>query len=433
MVHEPIKEHGYFKAGVEGPCGKYGLYPPKDKKFKLITWTYEPVGEESTNGPGYYASYYIGAQWVDKERSEAVVVTPKMPDIDFIRMFMTCFNSGIEVKSFNEIYKIDSDEPPIETTALSSVLSPLLIVHFLSVVGRIKSLKKGYVHRSENLKKVKGRINIMRNERKNVMMKRFDRIYCEYDEYSIDIPENRLIKKALLFAKQVVTNIGGRSSANGSLRVLLGKDMAMFEQVSADVEIREVKQIRGHKLFTEYKEAIRLAKLILRHFDYSISKVAKEEKEVTPFVLDMSLLYEHYVLGLLREAYGRENIKYQFEGKDEEKPDFLYCSEEDKAILDAKYKPAYKTKDKLADISQLSGYGRDLTILKELGFNEINESTPVQDVPCIIIYPAEGEDMNNPFKGESLDQFCMDKNKVEGWARFYKVEVSLPTIGMGKI
>ncbi len=437
MVHKSIKEHGYFEGSGKEPCEKYGLYPPNEEKFKLINWTYNPFGEESDNGPGYYASYYIGAQWVkDKEGkaltpSEAIVVTPKMERIDFMRMFMTCFNSGIEVESFNDIYKMDVGEPSIEAPALYSILSSLLIIHFLSVVNRIKTLKKGYVHRSENLKKVKGHINIMKNERKNVMMKRFSRICCDYDEYSVDIPENRLIKKALLFAKQMVQNVDGQSSSNSSLRVLLGKDIAMFEQVSAEVEIREVKQIRGHKLFTEYKEAIRLAKLILRHFDYSISKVAEEEKEVTPFVLDMSLLYEHYVLGLLYQAYNRENIAYQFNGTFRELPDFLYRAKEFKAVPNAKYKPRLKVSDDdKDDVRQLSGYTRDIKVLRWLGYDTTEEVTSVGVVPCILIYPSEGDDKNvNPFMLKSLQDFCVDaNNKMEGWYRFYKIEVPLPTI-----
>ncbi len=433
MEPHTLQEHEPFADKDHKPYGKEEKYDrlciDDSHKLRLIYWDLQTQS--------YLASYYIGAQWVDKESGEAIVVTPKMPHIDFMRMFMTCFNSGIEVERFNEIYKIDVGEPSIEAPALRSVLGPLLIIHFLSVVGRIKALKKGYVHHSENMKKVKGRINIMKNERKNVMMKRFDHIYCEYDEYSVDIPENRLIKKALLFAKQVVTNIGGRSSASDSLRVLLGKDMAMFEQVSAEVEIREVKQIRGHKLFTEYKEAIRLAKLILRHFDYSISKVAEEEKEVTPFVINMSLLYEHYVYGLLCDAYGMGSLKYQFKGAFEELPDFLYRGGGFRSVLDSKYQPWLKGSDDYKEgVRQLSGYARDVEVLRWLYNGKMPAApTNVEVVRCILIYPSEGDDKCvNPFKMKSLQEFCKDaNNEMKGWYRFYKVEVPLPTIGMGKI
>ncbi len=435
-MSKPIHEHDYFEdyKGNE-PIPIYGLFSTNKEeiRFRLINWTYTPYPPNDKKG--YYASYYIGAQWAkDKEGKtpdEAIVVVPKMNNIDFMRMFMTCFNSGIEVESFNNIYKIDVDELPIKTTALSTVLSPLLVIHFLSVVNRIKTLKKGYVHLSENLKKVKGHINIMKNERKNVMMKRYDRIHCDYDDYSVDIPENRLIKKALLFAKQFVQNVKPQNNPPDSLRVLLAKNMAMFEQVSSEVEIREVKQIRGHKLFTEYREAVRLAKLILRHFDYSISNVMKEEKEITPFVIDMSLLYEHYVLGLLREKYGNDEIKYQFVGQYKEKPDFLFRDGDFIAILDAKYKSWLKENNNdIEDVRQLSGYARDTKILNWLGYENLEDGASIEVVPCILIYPDEVGDTENinPFTSKSIQDFCADTNRMKGWCRFYKIKVPLPKL-----
>ena len=144
---------------------------------------------------GYFASYKIGAEWVDNE--EALIVTAKrgMENIDFLGMFMTCFSSNLALESFSKIYSIDYDKPSINAPSLKGVLSPLIMLHFLGVIGRIKTLKRGYVHHSENLKKVKGYIAILKNERNNILQKRYDRIYCEYDEYSADIPENRLLKK----------------------------------------------------------------------------------------------------------------------------------------------------------------------------------------------------------------------------------------------
>jgi 5-methylcytosine-specific restriction enzyme subunit McrC len=99
------------------------------------------------------------------------------------------------VESFAQIYNIDSEAPAIHAPSLKGVLSPLIVLHFLGVVNRLKSLKKGYVHYSENLKKIKGHIKVMKNERMNIASKRYDRVFCEYDEYTVDIPENRIIKK----------------------------------------------------------------------------------------------------------------------------------------------------------------------------------------------------------------------------------------------
>jgi 5-methylcytosine-specific restriction enzyme subunit McrC len=338
---------------------------------------------------------------------------------------MTCFSSNLALDSFSEIYKIDLDKPQVLAPALNSIVSPLIIVHFLSVINRIKSLKKGYVHQQENLKKVKGHIKILKNERLNIAIKRYERIFCEYDEYSIDIPENRLLKKALLFSQALVNRMSHSHRSYPRIKLLIAKALKKFENVSDDVEMKAVGQLRSHKLFSEYSEAIRLAKVILKHFDYSINKVGTTDNKVTPFILDMSLLYEHYVYGLLYEAY-QEKITYQFKGNTGY-PDFLYTSGTFKAILDSKYIPKYErhSLDTYA-IRQLSGYSRDLSILKRLGYKNIEESSLIPSIPCVIIYPSETKGNHNPFMNISLEKLCT--KPLRGLSLFYKFEVPVPTL-----
>lgn len=378
---------------------------------------------------GYYASYVIGAEWIDDK--EALVVTTKrgMEEIDFLTMFMTCFSSDLSVESFAEIYNIDSDAPVIHAPSLKGVLSPLIVLHFLGVVSRIKSLKKGYVHYSENLKKVKGHIQVMKNERKNITSNRFDRVFCDFDEYTVDIPENRLIKKALLFSSHILRTITENHSIGNKAKLMLSKSLALFEKVTDEVHIKEVSLIKGHKLFSEYNEAVRLAKLILQRYDYSISKTSSLDENVTPFTLDMSLLYEHYVYGLLNEAYGNK-ISYQFNGKTG-LPDFLYCSTGFKAILDTKYIPKYESSSLDNNvIRQLSGYSRDIPILRHLGYEDIDEESPIPSVPCIIIYPKEEDVVRNPFVNKKLSDLCTIP--VRKLARFYKICIPLPVMGSNK-
>lgn len=394
----------------------------KYDKLSLVSWTRSLNSDEW----GYFASYKIGAEWVDNE--EALIVTAKrgMENIDFLGMFMTCFSSNLALESFSKIYSIDYDKPSINAPSLKGVLSPLIMLHFLGVIGRIKTLKRGYVHHSENLKKVKGYIAILKNERNNILQKRYDRIYCEYDEYSADIPENRLLKKALLFVRRMMQNMGDGHRSYDNINLAIRKSLALFENVSDEVNLKEVSQIKAHKLFKEYAEAIRLSKLILRHFDYSINKVSATEEQVVPFVLDMSLLYEHYVYGLLNEAYGNK-ISYQFNGKTGF-PDFLYCTTGFKAILDTKYIPKYESLSLDNNvIRQLSGYSRDIPVLRHLGYEDIDEESPIPNVPCVIIYPKEGHDVKNPFANKRLRDLCT--TPVRKLARFYKICIPLPVMG----
>lgn len=200
----------------------------------------------------------------------------------------------------------------------------------------------------------------------------------------------------------------------------------MFERVSEDVQVREVTQIKAHKLFNEYSEAVRLAKLILRRYDFSISKTSTEDDNILPFTLDMSLLYEHYVYGLLHDAYG-DKVLYQVKGRTGY-PDFLYKSHNFKAILDTKYIPKYDESYLLDNyvIRQLSGYSRDLPILQKLGYNEIDEESSLPDVPCIIIYPKERDEITNPFSENKLQDLC--RTPVRRLMRFYKICIPLPVV-----
>lgn len=371
---------------------------------------------------GYYASYIIGAEWT-KDYSHSFVVTPKKgaENIDFVSMFYYCFSSGLDSKAFSKIYTINIGAPPIKVNGTSFPIGLLTIVHFLSVVNRIRCLKSGYKTKTDNLRKIRGHVDILKNDKVNISQHKYDYIYCHFNEYDVDIPENRIIKKALMFAQKYLKQTHFSGGNLDKIKTLFAKCNTKFINVSPNVKVDQIKETRYHKLFKDYGEALRLAKMILKQYDYNIKKVSNDNDSVIPFTIDMSLLYEHYVYGLLNEAY-KGRVKYQFKSETGY-PDFLYYSSNYKAILDTKYIPRFE-EDKIDKyiIRQLSGYGRDKLILNELGFKDFKKAPTI---PCIILYPSEKSGTSNPFKS---DLELIEKVEVDGIIEFYKIAVPVPII-----
>ena len=414
--------------GISSPHEKWkeGMRLPskqeKDRWFFRWQWNGIFPGEEDEKAEteeeaGYYTTYVIGAQWFDDE--EPLVVTPKAgcSKIDFLQLFSRCLQAGFELEAFSEIYGIDMEQPRIKAPELQSVLSPLIVVHFLSVVRAIVQggLKKDYIQREENLKKVKGHISVLRHERTNVLRKRPDKVFCRYQEYSVDIPENRLLKKALNFVRQLLQTFP-HSESRSSLEHTLNQCLSAFAHVSDEIEVWELKHLKHQKLFRTYSEAIRLAQLILRRYDYSLTNIQSSEEDCPVFWLDMPLLYEHYVLGLLREAYGNQ-IRYQEPGHTGY-PDFI-CYDP-LLVMDTKYIPRFKDKTKISSdiIRQLSGYARDRMLFKD----------PITEpIPCLVIYPEEGAE-RNPFRDKPLRELLYEIGEKESAWGFYRLAVPLPTL-----
>ena len=414
--------------GISSPHEKWkeGMRLPskqeKDRWFFRWQWNgvfpeEEDEKAETDKRAGYYTTYVIGAQWFDEH--EPLVVTPKAgcSKIDFLQLFSRCLLAGFELEAFSEIYGIDMEQPRIKAPELQSVLSPLIVVHFLSVVRAIVQggLKKDYIQREENLKKVKGHISVLRHERTNVLRKRPDKVFCRYQEYSVDIPENRLLKKALNFVRQLLQTFP-HSESRSSLEHTLNQCLSAFAHVSDEIEVWELKHLKHQKLFRTYSEAIRLAQLILRRYDYSLTNIQSSEEDCPVFWLDMPLLYEHYVLGLLREAY-EDQILYQAEGSTGY-PDFICL--DPRLVIDTKYIPSLGSKSKISSdiIRQLAGYARDRKLFKD----------PITEpIPCLVIYPEEGAE-RNPFRDKPLRKLLQEiKEEKSAWG-FYRLAVPLPTL-----
>ena len=366
----------------------------------------------------YVASYMIGVQRIN---GEELVIEPKIESIDFMKMFSICLGSGLATDDFSKIYGINLDSEPIETSInFSSSITPLLIVHFLKLLKDIvsKGLRYDYIQKNESLKKVKGKIDISKHERKNIFNHKYDKIYCKYMERSVNIPENRLLKKALIFCQQFILRMRGNESFK-ELYKTINYCLSYFEKVDENIENWEIRNAKTSTLYKNYEEAIKVAKTILRRFDYSITNAKNRKEKVPEFWIDMPLLYEHYVLGLLKRDYGNA-IDYQKSGWFGWRPDFLHKKE--KIIMDTKYMPQLDWNGLTGDIvGQLAGYSRVTSFTNAL---DVDDNTVI---PCLILYPTISAEAGNFHfdKSKSLIELA---NKANHMTKFYKLAVPLPKL-----
>ena len=142
-----------------------------------------------------------------------------------------------------------------------------------------------------------------------------------------------------------------------------------FKDIDNNVSPESVKNYKYDKLNIYYSEAIRLAKDIIKHKDNALND-STENRKVPQFWIDMSRLYEVYVLGILQSYYPNQ-ILFQEKGSYGTQCDYLHIGEG--IVLDAKYKSWYSSKETrdshkdsmIADIREISAYARDEQLLRK--------------------------------------------------------------------
>ncbi len=414
----------------------------------------EPISVECKEGAedtyNLKAKYWIGVDWLAKN-SLAVRVNPKIDRLDFPKMVSEIANQPAAAQHLGCIYQLKTDLPAIPNDRQKSdYLTPLLILHFLQLVEQLvrRHLKRGYVRVTQRLSaSVRGRLLVGASVREHLRHQRIDRVWCSWQEFSLDCPENRILKKALLFSRRSLRRMRMQHT---HIEQQLSFCLAPFASVSdqADHRQRRSTTLRRHRLFPEYKEALKLADLILRLLSEDISRSQSPERKTPPYWIDMALLFELYAYAtLLQEmiqARDGRSLKYQYGlrlyelGKYSLYVDMLGTgkwwkqqpSGAEVVVFDAKYREEYQKKkhhmkDIIDDIRQISAYARHFYVLdvsKKLQSNGDNgnvadiNKTEIVSPPCVILYPSKA------------DNFDWTPEPIGRFYRFYKRAVPIPLI-----
>ena len=283
---------------------------------------------------------------------------------------------------------------------LQSTNLPLLeifISMFLEELSKLikRGIKSDYILREENLKFLKGKLLISQQIKKNIVHK--ERFYTQYEEFSSDRVENRLIKTTLEFLY--------KKTKINSNKKRIREFLFVFDEIKISHNIKvDFTKVKLNRQMKDYEQTLLLCKTFLLENSFSPYK----GKEVAfALLFDMNLLFENYVGNYLKKNHKNYEIKLQDGkhhlaylngyGKFLLKPDFIISNKENKNIIiaDTKWKILSENKGNNGvsqeDMRQLYAYGTK--------YNDVEN--------MYLIYPK-----SNEIKERRYDFFQSEENKL---------------------
>ena len=370
------------------------------------------------------SSYIVGVNWIVKGKLP-IYVKPKLnndiTEVDYLSMLFEALKEAENIDHLDNLYTIDFNAPLIKIEQQQDILSPLLILEFLTILKQIvkKGLKKSYYDVTKNLNtRVKGKILVNATVKNNHTKSKMHYNYCKYQEFGYNSIENRLLKRTLEFAKAVISN--HKSLSSESTKQLINYINPAFSNVSSDISLKEVTNLKHNPFFKEYKSAVQISKIILKRFSYNISQVSETKYKTPPFWIDMPKLFELYLFKKLKEVFPLRNEVIYHEKFHSLEPDILLNSKDNmfKVIVDAKYKPRYeKGSVSHDDAAQVSGYGRLKSIRKEL---KIEDNSLMADI--LIIYTS------NDSKNVDIVKEDLLLEEDRRYRKLYKYSIQIPKL-----
>ena len=271
-------------------------------------------------------SYFVGVDWVEQGKV-AIQVNPKMNDgfeVDYVRMLNEALSEPDNYEHLRDLVTIDFNKPAIKIRQQRDVLSVFLVTEYINMLQRIvrNGLKKSFYLVEENLRsKAKGRLMVGRNIRQNLTKGRITANVCKYQVYDIDTPENRILKKALMFClKQLeafVQVAEGKSFSKAAKELFLTQPTisahiaSLERELNARLFVRNTKEVSlsedGKDLYRYAKQIIDLQKQIEERFE------TEEEGSRHCITIAASTIPAQYllprVLKRFNEKYPDEQIK----------------------------------------------------------------------------------------------------------------------------
>ncbi|MDF1878814.1 McrC family protein [Sulfurimonas sp. SAG-AH-194-C20] len=304
------------------------------------------------------AQNYVGL--IQTNDGTTIEILPKVKNINSdeeskkILIKMLCTLKKSPFKHFNKVNLKSSKMPLLE----------IFISMFLEELAKLiqKGIKSDYILKEENLHFLKGKLKISEQIKQNSIHK--ERFFVEYEEFSSDRAENRLIKSTLEYLY--------KKSKYNKNQQKIREFLFVFDEVSLSKDIKtDFSKIKCDRQMKDYEDILLWAKTFLLENSFS---PYSGESIAFALLFDMNLLFESYVGAYLKkkgfDVKVQDKGKYlvQVPSKYSLRPDFVLNKDtENEIIADTKYKNISKQQDiSQADMYQLYAYGTKYKMSKQL-------------------------------------------------------------------
>ena len=200
----------------------------------------------------------------------------------------------------------DSPFKTIDQAHLKTSRFPVLEVFITSYLGALseliyKGLKQHYVFQEENARFLKGKLNFADHLRENLF--RRERFHISFDEFSLNIPQNKIIKSTLIF-------LSGKSK-NSHNKLLIHNYISLFESIDAsDNFIRDLWAIESgsNRLYSHYDQVLKWSRVFLMGESFTNFK----GKSLNMAILyPMEKIFEDYVGARIKSQNPDDDVSLQ--------------------------------------------------------------------------------------------------------------------------
>ncbi|MCT8977879.1 McrC family protein [Clostridium sp. CX1] len=325
----------YAKASSKG-----NIILPKEifkqlENFALENSEFLTIGYKKGLGKILKAQNYVGL--IQTKSNVVIEILPKIYSEEsdgsyertrkiFLKMLMSLKNTSF--KSIN-LSSLKSGKLPIFDVFIKMFLGEL------STLIK-KGLKSNYISLEGNEKFYKGKLLVNKHIAQNIVHK--ERFFIEFDDYSKNRPENKLIKAALLFLKTKTNNF--------NLQSQIDKFIFTMNEIEASKNIeKDLSKCTGSRLMSEYDIIVKWCKIFLKHESFTNYK---GNNVAYALLFPMEKVFESYVAKAMKDSqyfrnwaiYSQDRGRYLIENpqKFALRPDIVIKQNDSVLILDTKWK-----------------------------------------------------------------------------------------------